>query len=207
MSKNKKLLHLRFIPMILGILLIPCISGFSAQEGSQKWNYFQFKAGQFFKYQIKSERGLSGWVSIKVEAGDEGALNIAIAGNWMGGWSETKALNQDMSALEFVYSFENFEIPNAVSNLLIANEDIIQKTVWQEGFNWAEGSKAITVGRSRTVAGVEGVVMVYTSKHFATQKSETRTYCVNSDLPLPLSVECPAANDTWTYELAEISGN
>jgi hypothetical protein len=31
----------------------------SAQDSSGKWSYFKFKSGQFFKYEMKSERGLS----------------------------------------------------------------------------------------------------------------------------------------------------
>lgn len=207
MSMNKKTIRRCFYPVILLSFLLGSSSSFSAQGEAKKWNYFQFKAGQFFKYQIKSERGLSGWVSIKVEAGEEGAQNIAIAGEWMGEWSETAILNPDMSAFDFIYSMENFEIPNVVANLMIVDEDIVQNTVWKEGFNRAEGDKTIKVGQTQSIAGIQGLVMTYTSKHFATQKTETRTYCVNPDLPLPLSVKCPAANDTWIYELIELKGN
>jgi hypothetical protein len=32
---------------------------------------------------------------------------------------------------------------------------------------------------------------------------QSGTYCVNSNLPLPLLARVPAASDTWTYELVE----
>ena len=46
--------------------------------------------------------------------------------------------------------------------------------------------------------------MNYTNKVFG--RLQKRTYCVNSNIPLPIYARVPAANDTWTYDLVEIKG-
>jgi len=177
------------------------------QSASEKWSYFEFNSGQFFKYKLTSERGLEGWVSIKVEDGEGDALNITLAGNWMGEFSETAKLEPGMSPMDFVYSVENFQIPNAMGSLLMVDNEIIENATWKDGFKWAQDDKSIEVSGTQEYAGVQGLMMTYTSTHFATKKVQKKIYCVNPDLPLPLYLQCPAANDTWTYELIEIKGN
>ena len=63
-SKEISLLSLLFV------LFFALSSGNSAvpQSAGGKWSYFKFKAGQYLKYELKTERGIKGWVSIKVEA-------------------------------------------------------------------------------------------------------------------------------------------
>jgi len=52
--------------------------------------------------------------------------------------------------------------------------------------------------------GIKGLLVNYTNKVFG--RLQKRTYCVNSNIPLPIYARVPAANDTWTYDLVEIKG-
>jgi hypothetical protein len=192
-----------FIVMGIGLILADQPAG---QSTSEKWSYFEFKSGQYFKYQLTSERGLEGWVSIKVEDGGDGVFNITLAGKWMGEFSETAKLKPGMSAQAFVYSVQNFQIPNVMSSLFIVDSVITNNVTWEDGFKWAQGDKSIEINGTQEYAGLNGLVMTYSSQHFVTKKVQKMTYCVNLDLPLPLYLQCPAANDTWTYQLVEVNG-
>ncbi|MBN2246929.1 MAG: hypothetical protein JW755_13915 [Candidatus Aminicenantes bacterium] len=176
------------------------------QSALAKWSYFEFKSGQFFKYQLKSERGLEGWVSIKVEDGEGDALNITLAGDWMGEFSESAKFEPGTAPMEFVYSVEDFQIPNAMGSLLMVDSEIIENVIWKDGFTWSQDDKSVKVSGTQEYAGIQGLLMTYTSTHFATKKVQKNIYCVNPDLPLPLYLQCPAANDTWTYTLIEAAG-
>jgi len=176
------------------------------QSDSEKWSYFEFKPRQFFKYKLTSERGLEGWVSVKVEDGEGDALNITLTGNWMGEFSETVKLEPGMAPMDFVYSVEDFQIPNAMGSLLMVDSEILQNVTWKDGFKWVQGDKSIEVSGTQEYAGIQGLVMIYTSTHFATKKVQKKIYCVDPEIPLPLYLQCPAENDTWMYELIEVNG-
>jgi hypothetical protein len=179
-------------------------SAAAAQDSSGKWSYFQFKPGQFLKYEMKSERGLSGWLSIRIEDGSPGGLNVTLAGKWTGEFSETAKLKPGMSAFEFVYAFKNVDIPNAAGSLLNMDAVLVDNTTWKDGFHWAQGDQSIEVKGEKECAGIKGLLVAYTSKNFG--RVQKRTYGVNSRIPLPIYAEVPAANDTWTYELVESKG-
>jgi hypothetical protein len=180
------------------------LSDAAAQNSSQKWSYFKFKSGQFFKYEMKSERGLKGWLSIKIEDESPGVFNVTLAGKWTGEFSETAKLKPGMSAFDLVYAFKNVEIPNAAGSLLNINADVVDNTTWKDGFHWTQGDSSIEVKGEKECAGIKGLLVTYSNKVFGrVQKS---IYCVNSNIPLPLYAEVPAANDTWTYELVESKG-
>lgn len=176
----------------------------AAQSGAGKWSYFKFKAGQYFKYELKSERGIRGWVSLKVEDGGAGVLNVTLAGNWSGDFSEIVKLKPGMSAFDFIYSPKNSAITNAMASLVDIEAVVVDKTTWKDGFKWAEGDKSIAVAGEKEHAGVKGLLVTYSSKLFG--RIQKRTYCVNSNVPLPVFAEVPAANGTWTYELVEKRG-
>jgi len=99
------------------------------------WAYFQFKPGQTLRYEVKSERGLSGWAKIKVAAGEQGSLDITISGDWLGEYEETATLSPGMSVMDFIYSFENFEVVNAVVTLLNVDGAIAAETRFEGGFS------------------------------------------------------------------------
>jgi len=188
------------------VLLVVLLAGngawlAAAQGNSGKWGYFKFKPGQSFKYDMTSERGLKGWLSIKIEDGGNGILNVTLAGKWTGDFSETAKLKPGMSAFDLVYAFKNAEIPNATSSLLDVAAVIVDNTMWKDGFHWAQGDTSIDVKGEKEYAGIKGLLVVYGSEVFG--RVQKRTYGVNSDLPLPLYAEVPAANDTWTYTLVE----
>jgi len=192
------------------VLLFALTAGYgidaaAAQKSSGKWSYFKFKPGQFLKYEMKSERGLKGWLSIKVEGESQGILSVTLAGKWADAeFSETVPLKPKMSAFDLVYSFKNVEILNAAGSLLNIDAAVVDNTTWENGFHWAQGDQSIDVKGERECAGIKGLLVVYSSKTFG--RVQKRTYCVNSNFPLPLYAEVPAANDTWTYELVESKG-
>jgi hypothetical protein len=177
------------------------LSSAAVQNTSGKWSYFKFKSGQFFRYEMKSARGLKGWLSVKIEDGSNGVLNVTLAGKWTEEFSETAKLKPRMSAFDLVYAFKNAEITNAADSLLNIDAAVVENTTWKDGFHWAQGDKSIDVKGEKECAGIKGLLVIYSSKLFG--KVQKRTYGVNSDLPLPLYAEVPAANDTWTYELVE----
>ena len=171
------------------------------------WAYFGFKPGQFMKYNVTSTRGLTGWVSVQATETDKGELALLCEGNWgLGEFSETAVLKPEMDGFYFTYSFEDVVATNALSTLLIIDGVPFEEVTWEEGFEWSSGDKSIKVTTTKEYAGVSGLVMAYTSKHSFSGQMQTKTYCVNEDYPLPLSVEAPAANDTWKYELVEVDG-
>jgi hypothetical protein len=180
------------------------LSAAAAQSGSGKWSYFKFQPGQFFRYEMKSERGLKGWLSVRIEAGSPEAMSVTLAGKWTGEFSETARLKPGMSAFDLVYAFKNIEIPNAAGSLLNIDAVVVDNTTWTDGFSWTQGDNSIEVKGEKECAGIKGLVVNYTSKVFG--RVQKRTYCVNSHIPLPLYAQVPAANDTWTYELVEIKG-
>jgi len=62
----------------------------------------------------------------------------------------------------------------------------------------------VSTGTFFSCAGIKGLLVNYTNKVFG--RLQKRTYCVNSNIPLPIYARVPAANDTWTYDLVEIKG-
>jgi len=180
------------------------LSKAAAQSNSGKWPYFKFKSGQFFRYEMKSERGLKGWLSVKIEDGGNGIFNVTLAGKWTGEFSETAKLKPGMSAFDLVYAFKNVEIPNAAGSLLNIAAVVVDNTTWKDGFKWTQGDTSIEVKGERECAGIKGLLVTCSSKSFG--RVQKRTYCVNSNFPLPIYAEVPGANDTWTYELVERKG-
>jgi len=180
------------------------LSAAAAKSSSEKWSYFKFQPGQFFRYEMKSERGLKGWLSIRIEAESPGVLSVTVAGKWTGEFSETAKLKPGMSAFDLVYAFKNPEIPNAAGSLLDIDAVVVDNTTWKDGFTWTQGDNSIEVKGERESAGIKGLVAIYSSKVFG--RAQKRTYSVNSNIPLPLYAQVPAANDTWTYELVETKG-
>ena len=180
------------------------LSAATAQSSSGKWPYFRFQSGQFFKYEMKSERGLKGWLSVKIEAESPGVLSVTVAGKWTEEFSETARLKPGMSGFDLVYAFKNPEIPNAAGSLLNIDAVVVDNTTWKDGFSWTQGDNSIEVKGERESAGIKGLVAVYSSKSFG--RVQKRTYGVNTNIPLPLYAQVPAANDTWTYELVEVKG-
>ncbi len=180
------------------------LSAAAAQSSSEKWSYFKFQPGQFFKYEMKSERGLAGWLSVKIEAESAGVLNVTIAGKWTREFSETTNLKPNMSAFDLVYAFKNPDIPNAAGSIINIDAAVVDNTTWKDGFTWTQGDQSIEVKGERECAGIKGLVANYSSKSFG--RVQKRTYGVNTNIPLPLYAQVPAANDTWTYELVEVKG-
>jgi hypothetical protein len=176
----------------------------AAQNSSEKWSYFKFEPGQFFRYEMKSERGLAGWLSVKIEAKNPGVLSVTLSGKWTAEFSETAMLKPGMSAFDLVYAFKNPEIPNAAGSLLNIDDVVVDNTAWKDGFTWTQGDRSIEVKGEKECAGIKGLVVIYSSKVFG--RVQKRTYGVNSNIPLPLYAQVPAANDTWTYELMETKG-
>lgn len=174
------------------------------QTNAGKWSYFKFKPGQFFRYQMKSARGLTGWASIKLEDGGNGVLNVTLAGKWTKEFSETVKMKPGMSGFDFIYSAKDSEITNALASLMNVDAAVIDNTTWRDGFKWTQGDRSIEVVGQKEYAGVKGLVATFSSKLFG--RVQKQTYCVNTNLPLPIFVEVPAANDTWTYELVEKRG-
>ncbi len=192
------------VACLLALAVGTAIGSAAAQSGSGKWSYFQFKPGQYLKYDMKSERGIQGWLSIKIEDGGSGVLNVTVAGKWTKDFSETAKLKPKMSAFDLAYAFKDSEITNAASSILNIDAAVVDNTEWKDGFKWAKGDSSIEVKGEKECAGVKGLVAVYTSKLFG--RVQKKTYAVNPSLPLPLYAQVPAANDTWTYELAEKKG-
>ena len=195
--------NFRFLTLILLLTFAAGngLGGGAIQNTPGKWSYFKFKPGQFFRYEMKSERGLKGWLSIKIEDGSNGVLNMTLAGKWTAEFSETAKLKPGMSPFDLVYAFKNAEISNAANSLLNIDAVVVDNTTWKDGFHWAQGDTSIDVKGEKECAGIKGLLVVYGIKVFG--RAQKRTYGVNSDLPLPLYAEVPAANDTWTYTLVE----
>lgn len=171
------------------------------------WSHLALKHGQFIKYNLTSERGSEGWVSITVESGANSSLDITLAGNWgiAGEFSETATFTSDMTPFDFTYSLD-VGIINAVSTLFLIDHIPFAEVTWEEGYRWEEGDKLVEVGATETYAGLTGRVMTYESKHVVTGEEQFYKFVINLDFPLPLFIENPAVNDTWYYELAEIDG-
>jgi hypothetical protein len=180
------------------------VNNVAAQNSAGKWSYFKFKAGQYFKYELRSDRGIKGWVSIKIEDGGNGVFNVTLAGKWTEEFSETVKMKPGMSAFDFIYSPKNSEITNTMASLVNIDAVVVDNTTWKDGFKWAQGDKTIEVTGEKEYAGIKGLLVTYGSKLFG--RLQKRTYCVNSNLPLPVFAEVPAANGTWTYELVEKRG-
>ena len=190
---------------VVWVFLIVAMLSVSGSSASQ-WAYFKFKPGQTLRYEVNSERGLSGWAKIAVANGEEGNLAITISGDWMGEYSETAILSPDMSVMDFIYSFEDFQVVNAVVTLLNVDETVAEKTVFEDGFSWSEGDKSIVINGKGSFAGIDGWMVTFKSKHAMSGKMTESTYCINKGMPLPINATCPAANDVWTYTLVEAGG-
>ncbi len=187
--------------LLLAFMVGNGLSGAGVQNTSGKWPYFKFKSGQFFRYEMKSARGLKGWLSVKIEDGSNAVLNVTLVGKWTEEFSETAKLKPGMSPFDLVYAFKNADISNASGSLLNIDAAVIDNTTWKDGFHWAKGDQSIEVKGEKECAGIKGLLVIYSYKVFG--KVQKSTYGVNPDLPLPLYAEVPAANDTWTYELVE----
>lgn len=179
-------------------------SYFAAMGG---WKHCDFKPGQFMKYSVTSARGLEGWVSIQVDSGEGGNLDLTIEGNWVlgGDISETATLVRGMVPFDFVYTLST-DASNLLSSLFILDNIPFHQVKWEEGYRWEEEAKILEVGEEETYAGVAGRAVTYEAPHAFTGETQNYKYVVKLDCPLPLFVETPAANDTWYYELTEVSG-
>ncbi len=199
-------LNLRFLALgcLIALAAGSVLGSVAAQSGSAKWSYFQFKPGQFLKYDLKADRGLKGWLSIKIEDGGNGVLNVTIAGMWTKAFSETAKLKPGKSAFDLAYSFKDNEIPNVASSILDVDAAVVDNTVWKDGFKWTKADRSIEVKGEKECAGMKGLLAIYMSKSFG--RVQKKTFGVNLSLPLPLYAEVPAANGTWTYELVETKG-
>ena len=188
---------------LLGLaLILACFEPRAhAQGAAGKWSHFKFHAGQSFKYDMKSERGLKGWLSLKVEEGGKDGLKVTIAGKWVSDFSETAVLKPGMDAQQFLGTFKNPDIMNAALTLCDVDAAVLEHATWKDGFHWAQGDNTVDIKGEKEVAGVKGLLVNSTSKLFG--KVKKKTYAVNLDLPLPLFAEVPAANDTWTYSLVQ----
>ena len=98
---------------------------FAAMGG---WKHCDFKPGQFMKYSLTSERGLEGWMSIKVDPGEGGNLDLTLEGNWLGEFSETATLVRGMVPFDFIYTL-NTEAINVFSSLFIL-EDVYKRQTY-----------------------------------------------------------------------------
>ena len=170
------------------------------------WSYFQFKEGQYLKYNIKSVRGLTGWASIEVKKNDKGEQVLVCMGNWgLSEFSVSNVLKPGVNGEDFAFALDT-AASNALGSLFSISYVPFAEVKWEDGFVWIGKDEAIKVSQEEEYAGVTGRVMTYTSLNAFTQKEQKRVYCINLKYPLPLKLECPAANDTWIYELAEAKG-
>ncbi len=199
-------LNLRFLALgcLFALAVGSALGAVAAQGGPGKWSYFQFKPGQYLKYDMKSARGIQGGLGIKVEDGGKGVLNVTVSGKWTKDFSEMAKLKPGQSAFDLAYAFKDIEITNAASSLLDVDAAVVENTVWKDGFKWAQGDNSIEVKGEKECAGVKGLLAVYAYKTFG--RVQKKTFGVNAGLPLPIYVEVPAANDTWTYTLVEKKG-
>ncbi|HOP69737.1 MAG: hypothetical protein WBK48_10030 [Dethiobacteria bacterium] len=170
------------------------------------WKHCDFKPGQFMKYNVTTARGLEGWVSIKVDSGEGDDLDLTIEGLWLGDISETATLTRGMLPEDFVYEKLSAEALNIAGALLQLTHIPFNKAKWEEGFRWEDGDQILEVGGEETYAGLTGRVVTYESPNSFTGQTQHYKYVINLDFPLPLYIEKPGANDTFYYELAEISG-
>ena len=194
--------HLRFL-CVCGLLVFS-IAAVSAQTGSGKWAFLKLKAGEYFKYAMKSDRGLSGWVSIKAEDAGGGVLKVTLAGEWAGSFSEVQKLKPGMSGQDLYYKIKDPTASNAMGSILFFDNALVDDTTWKDGFTWSQGTRSIAVKDSKTCLGVQGLLATFTSKSFG--KVQKSVYCVNPAFPLPIYVSVPGANDTFTLELTEKKG-
>lgn len=171
-----------------------------------KWSYFSFKPGQLFQYEVTTERGLSGDVTIEIAAADTGMLAVTISGNWFSAFSETAMLSPGMTPADFIYSFENFEISNATNTLVNLDPSLVDQLELVNGYSWRQGENSITVGGADTVAGRTGLHVTHVKQHEITGRITQQEFWIDPDCPLPIVAICPAANDTWTYRLVRVSG-
>ncbi len=171
------------------------------------WKHCDFKPGQFMKYSITTERGLEGWISVRVDSGEGDDLDLTIEGNWVLGEdiSETATFSRGTDPFYFVHSL-SVEASNLLSNLFDLTGIPFAEVKWEEGYRWEEGDKTLAVGGEETCAGLTGLVVTYEAPHAFTGEAQNYKYVIKPDFPLPLFVETPAANDTWYYELIEVSG-
>ena len=162
------------------------------------WKHFNFKPGQFMKYSVTSARGLEGWASIMVDSGEGDNLDQTIEGYRGIGEdiSETATLVRGMMPTDFTYTISS-DASNLLSSLFNATNIPFHQVEWTEGHRWEDGEIILEVGGEETYAGVTGRVVSYEAPHAFTGEPQNYIYVINLDYPLPLFVECPAANDTW----------
>jgi hypothetical protein len=189
--------------IVVGLLVFSIVSA-GAQSGSGTWAFFQLKAGQYFKYSMKSERGMAGWVSLKADDAGGGALNVTLSGKWAGDFSEVVKLKPKMSAQDFYFAIKDPSASNAFISLLEISDVLVSQMTWKDGFTRTKGSDSVVVKGSKTYLGITGFVATLTGKFLG--KTQVSVYCVNAGFPLPLSAKTPGANDTFTLELVEKKG-
>jgi hypothetical protein len=171
------------------------------------WKHCDFKAGQFMKYSVTTERGLEGWVSVQVDSGEGDDLDLIIEGNWVlgGDISETATLARGMVPFDFVYTL-SVEASNLLGSLFNLTGIPFEEVKWEDGYRWEEGDKTLEVGGEESYAAMTGRVVTYEAPHAFTGETQYYKYVVKLDFPLPLFVETPGANDTFYYELTEAGG-
>lgn len=176
-----------------------CLVGGSLS--AQSWTGGQFKAGQYFKFTVNSERGLSGWVSLRFAPAAGANLELLVEAEWMGAFSEKLLLKPGMTSFDLVYSATNPSVPNLLASLLVLDKALLENTQLKTGFSWKQGKSGIVVESMKTVAGLAGYLVVYETVHAFTGRARQVQVALKPGFPVPLFVKCPAANDTWTYQL------
>ncbi|HOL16494.1 MAG TPA: hypothetical protein PLZ49_09970 [Bacillota bacterium] len=172
------------------------------------WKHCDFKPGQFMKYSVTSARGLEGWASVQVDSGEGGNLDLTIEGNWAlgGDISQTATLARGMLPQDFYYEELDVEASNLVGSFFNLPGIPFDQVKWEEGYRWEEGDRILEVGGEETYAGMTGRVVTYQAPNPFNNETQFYKYVIKLDFPLPLYVEKPGANDTFYYELIEVSG-
>jgi len=171
------------------------------------WKHLNSKPGQYFLYEVSSDRTGEGWVSIRVEAGDRAdTLSVTCAGDWgLGEFLDTVTLTKGMSGWELAMSLSTIGT-NAMLTLLDGDILPLEKALWEEGAEVTVGDYTFSCQGTSEQAGVTGINLVCDTVHSATGKELHYVYRINFDFPLPLFLEAPAANDIWRYTLTAYEG-
>jgi hypothetical protein len=171
------------------------------------WGHLNFKPGQYFYYDVSSDRTGEGWVSIRIEKGDkDDTLAVTCEGDWgLGEFSDTATFTKGMSGWDLAMELSTVG-SNAMISLLNGAIIPLDKAVWEEGAEVAYGDNTFSCTGTAEHAGVTGLTMVCDSKHSFTGDDLHYIYRINFDFPLPLFLESPAANDIWRYTLSSYEG-
>lgn len=171
------------------------------------WKHLSFKPGQYFLYDVSSDRIGDGWVSIRVAEGDnKDTLAVTCEGDWgLGEFSDTVNFTKGMSGWDLAMELSTVG-SNAMISLLNGGILPLEEAVWEEGAEVTYGDYTFYCEGTAEQAGVNGITMVCDAKHSITGRDLHYIYRVNFDFPLPLFLEAPAANDIWRYTLAAYEG-